>query len=89
MAAVPGHGHPIGALYRHHSLNRDITGSAKCPPEKQTHSHWAVETLHVHRYFLSVPIILCNKMDFSFGANMPDFCRASHVYCSNSSIAQP
>ena len=23
MAAVPGHGHPIGALYRWHSLNHD------------------------------------------------------------------
>ena len=45
MAAVPGHGHPIGALYRHHSPNRDITVSAKFPPEKQTLSHWAVETL--------------------------------------------
>ena len=45
MAAVPGHNHPIGALYRRHSLNRDITGSAKCPPEKQTRSHLVVETL--------------------------------------------
>ena len=45
MAAVLGHGHAIGALHRCHSLNRDITGSAKCPPGKQTHSHWAVETL--------------------------------------------
>ena len=36
MAAVSGHGSPIGALQRDHSLNRDITGLAKCPPEKQT-----------------------------------------------------
>ena len=36
---------PIGDLYRHHSLNRAITGLAKCPPKKQTHSHWTVETL--------------------------------------------
>ena len=27
---------PTGALQRRHSLNRDITGSAKSPPEKQT-----------------------------------------------------
>ena len=34
----PGHGSPLatGALQKHHSLNRDITGSAKCPPEKLT-----------------------------------------------------
>ena len=36
MAAVSGHGSPTGALHRCHSLNRDITGSAKYPPEKQT-----------------------------------------------------
>ena len=30
-----GHGHPIGALYKHHSLNCDITWLAKCPLEKQ------------------------------------------------------
>ena len=58
---------PIDALYMCHSLNRDITGSAKCPPEKQTRSHWTVETLH--RQFLSVAMLLCNKSDFSFGAN--------------------
>ena len=40
MAAVPGHGQPIGTLYRCHSLSHDITWSAKCPPEKQTRSHW-------------------------------------------------
>ena len=34
MGTVPVH----DALYRHHSLNRDITGSTKCPPEKQTRS---------------------------------------------------
>ena len=27
----------------------------------------------VHRYFLRAAIILCNKMDFSFGANMAVF----------------
>ena len=42
MAAVSG---LIGALHRHYSLNRDITGSAKSPPEKQTRSNLAVETL--------------------------------------------
>ena len=36
MATVSGHGSPTGALQRRHSLNRDITGLAKCPPEKQT-----------------------------------------------------
>ena len=36
MAAVPGYGHTIGALHRHHSLSRDITGLVKCSPEKQT-----------------------------------------------------
>ena len=45
MAVVPGHGHPIGALYRHHSLSCDNTGLAKSPPEKQTCSYWAAETL--------------------------------------------
>ena len=34
MATVSAHGSPTGALQRCHSLNRDITGSAKCPPEK-------------------------------------------------------
>ena len=71
MAAVPGHGHPIGALC---ILNCDITESAKSPPEKQIRSHWAVETLCIDT------IILCNKMDFSFGANMAGFCRASHIF---------
>ena len=50
MAAVPEHGHPIGALYRDHSLSRDITGSAKCPPEKQTCLHWAVVTLCIDTF---------------------------------------
>ena len=36
MAAVSGHGSPTGALQRCHSLNCDITGSTKCPAEKQT-----------------------------------------------------
>ena len=36
LASLSGHGSPTGALHRHHSLNRDITGSEKCPPEKQT-----------------------------------------------------
>ena len=31
----------------------------------------------IHRYLLSVAMILCNKMDFSFGTNMAGFCRAS------------
>ena len=34
MRAVPGHGHPIGAIHRCHSLNCDIKESAKCHPEK-------------------------------------------------------
>ena len=33
----------------------------------------------VHRYFLSVAIILYNKMDFSFGVNMAGFFRAGHT----------
>ena len=45
MTAFPGHSHPIGVLCGRHSLNCDITGLAKCPPEKQTQSHWAVEAL--------------------------------------------
>ena len=40
MAAVSAHGSPTGALegalQMHHFLNRDITGLAKYPPEKQT-----------------------------------------------------
>ena len=33
----------------------------------------------VHRYFSSVAINLCNKMDFSFGAYMwAGFCRDDH-----------
>ena len=27
-----------------------------------------------------VAMILCNKMDISFGANVADFCRASYIY---------
>ena len=34
----------------------------------------------VHRQFLSVAIILCNKMDFSFGANVAGFCRDGHIF---------
>ena len=34
----------------------------------------------VHRYFLSVAMILCNKMDFSFGVNMAGLCRASDIH---------
>ena len=76
MAAVPGHGYPTGALHRHHSLNHDIIGSAKSPLEK----HIGQYRDTVHRYFLSVyAIILCNKMDFSFGANMAGFWRAGHI----------
>ena len=63
MAAVSRHGHAIRALHRCHSLNHDTTGSAKYPLEKQTRSHWALETLCIDTYFLSVAIILCNKMD--------------------------
>ena len=36
MAVALGHGSPTGAHQRRHSLNRDITGSENCPPEKQT-----------------------------------------------------
>ena len=72
MAAVPEYGHPIGALCRHHSLNREHHRINKMPSRK-------VDPLtlgsrdSVHRYFLSVAIILCNKMDFSFGASMAAF----------------
>ena len=51
-------------------LLTDITESAKCPPEKQTRSPALGSRDTVHGYFLSVAMILCNKMDFSFGANM-------------------
>ena len=34
----------------------------------------------MHRYFLSVAMILCNKMDFSFGVNMAGLCRASDIH---------
>ena len=34
----------------------------------------------VYGYFLSVAMILCNKMDFSFGANMAGLCRASDIH---------
>ena len=37
---------PNGAM---HSLNCDITGSAKCPPEKQTRSHILDSGDAVHR----------------------------------------
>ena len=37
---------PNGAM---HSLNGDITGSAKCPPEKQTRSHILDSGDAVHR----------------------------------------
>ena len=33
----------------------------------------------VQRYFLSIAIILCNKIDFSFGMNMAGYY--SIVYC--------
>ena len=36
MAAVSSHGSSTSALQRHHSLNCNITGLAKCPPEKQS-----------------------------------------------------
>ena len=34
----------------------------------------------VHIEFLSVAMILCDKMDFNFGVNMVSFCRDSHIY---------
>ena len=37
---------PTMSTLRHHSLNRDITGSAKYPPEKQT---WTLEALCMDR----------------------------------------
>ena len=36
MAAVSGHGSPTGALQRHHSLDRDITGSPSRKPDQLT-----------------------------------------------------
>ena len=59
------HGHPIGALYSYHSFNHHITGSAKCPPKKQTSSHWTVETLSMECNY--------NKIDFSFCAKVDGF----------------
>ena len=40
-------GLPTGTIQSRHydTLNHDITGSAKCPPEKQTSIHWTVEPL--------------------------------------------
>ena len=37
--------------------NCDITGLAKCPPEKQTSPHWSVETLYIE----------CSRKMVSFG----------------------
>ena len=45
IAAVSGHGPPTGAFQKCHSPNHDVTGLAKCPPEKQTSYHWTVEAL--------------------------------------------
>ena len=61
MAAVPGHGHPIAALQRHHSLNRDITGFTCALQKSKTSIHWTVDAL-----VLSVAIILYNKIDLNF-----------------------
>ena len=52
MTAVPGHGHP--SIYRWHSFNRDIAGSVKCHPEKQTSSQWTVETLTVCAWIVPI-----------------------------------
>ena len=61
MAAVQDHGPPTGGLQRHHSLNHNITGLAKCSPEKQTSIHWTVEALA--RIVLSV--VNCIEGGFS------------------------
>ena len=46
IAAVSGHGSPTGALQRCLSLNCDITGSTRCPPEKQTNKKHCRDTIH-------------------------------------------
>ena len=45
MGTIPRPYLPIGALYWHHCLSRDFTGSAKCPLEKQTSQHSLAKTL--------------------------------------------
>ena len=45
MGAVPSPSHPIDAFYRCYYHIRGFAGSEKCLPEKQTTSHWTVETL--------------------------------------------
>ena len=46
MGAVPCPIHPIGAFHwRHYHICDYCTGSAKFPPEKQSSSHWPIETL--------------------------------------------
>ena len=42
-----GHGSiPMGPFQRCHSHDHDITGSAKCPPEKQITSYWPIKVSH-------------------------------------------
>ena len=76
LAIVPIEGNrlmpSIGAIL----LICDITGLAQCPPEKQISSHWPVETL-----CMSVAmILLSNKIDFSFCADMEGFYKSSYVF---------
>ena len=78
-------------------LTMTSQGQQKFPPDPLTLG--SRDT--VHRYFLSLAIILCNKMDFSFGTNMAVFaepvtyiivivfnnvtCIVSHFYISYNS----
>ena len=59
MAAVSGHGSPTSALQRSHSLNCDITRSAKYPPEKQSTLD-SRDTVWIG--LECVAIVLCNKI---------------------------
>ena len=45
VRAVPCPTHPIGTFHWHHYHIQYFTGLAKYPPEKQTSSHWPMETL--------------------------------------------
>ena len=74
MGAVPYPIRTIGAFHERHYQVRDFTGSAKCPPERQTSSHWPIDTL-----CMSVAIILCNKMDIIFCMKVEGFRRAGHT----------
>ena len=57
--------HPVGTVYKRHSLNHDITGSPKCPPGKA--DQYTLDSRDtVHGWFLSVhkmESVLCAYME--------------------------